>query len=280
MRKATVVVAALLVLLVMALPVGAITSGEEDGEGHPNVGLVTFYDGDGEYLWRCSGTLIDKKVFLTAGHCTDGTEAARVWFDADLSDLLYPYDDCDGCVTGTPIRHEDYAWGAADPHDVGMVILDDEVTGIVPADLPGEELLDQLKKEGVLRQRGSEAENAFFTMVGYGGNLASWPPPELAYDLIRRVAESEYVALTPVWLHLSQRAVFEEGGTCGGDSGGPVFWVEDGPGKGGRGRVPDKTLVAVTSWGDPYCIATGFYYRIDTPETLQWIYDQLPDPEE
>lgn len=30
----------------------------------------------------------------------------------------------------------------------------------------------------------------------YCGSLASWPPPELYYDKIRRVAESEYVALT------------------------------------------------------------------------------------
>ena len=59
--------------------------------------------------------------------------------------------------------------------------------------------------------------------MGYGGTLESWPPPVLAYDKIRRVAESEYVALTKFWLHLSQKAVFDESGTCFGDSGGPVL---------------------------------------------------------
>ncbi|MGC9336164.1 MAG: trypsin-like serine protease, partial [Anaerolineae bacterium] len=82
-----------------------------------------------------------------------------------------------------------------------------------------------------------------------------------------RVAPGEYVALTNVWLHLAQRAVFDEGGTCHGDSGGPAFWTED---------DGTETVVAVTSWGDPDCIATGFYYRVDEPETLQWIYDQYP----
>ena len=34
---------------------------------------------------------------------------------------------------------------------------------------------------------------------------------------------AKYVALTQVHLHLSQRAVFEESGSCFGDSGGPIF---------------------------------------------------------
>ncbi|MGC9333387.1 MAG: trypsin-like serine protease [Anaerolineae bacterium] len=277
MRKATVLVAALLALLVMAMPVGAIVGGDLDGEGHPNVGLM-IAEIDGEPAWRCSGTLIAPTVFLTAGHCTgDGATGARIWFDTDLTgNAEYPYGG-DTSFEGTPVPHPLYAWGGADPHDVGVVILDEPVTGIEPAALPGEALLNQLKQDGLLREGGPES--ASFTMVGYGGNLASWPPPELDYDLIRRVAESEYVALTQVWLHLSQRAVFEEGGTCGGDSGGPVFWVEDGAGKKGRGSAPEETVVAVTSWGDPYCIATGFYYRVDTPEILAWVYSQIPSGE-
>jgi secreted trypsin-like serine protease len=82
------------------------------------------------------------------------------------------------------------------------------------------------------------------------------------------VAAGQYVALTKPWLHLAQRAVFEEGGTCHGDSGGPIFWVDsDG----------NEIVVAVTSWGDPDCIATGFNYRVDTPDILEWILAQFPD---
>jgi hypothetical protein len=102
--------------------------------------------------------------------------------------------------------------------------------------------------------------------VSYGGSLASWPPPELAFDLTRRWAESEYVSLTKVHLHLSQKAVVDESGSCFGDSDGPVFWVD-----------PDgnEIIVAVTSSGDGQCVATGLNYRVDIPYMLQWIVDQF-----
>jgi secreted trypsin-like serine protease len=61
---------------------------------------------------------------------------------------------------------------------------------------------------------------------------------------------------------MSQNQATDDGGTCGGDSGGPAFWTE-----------PDgnEILVGITSWGDPYCISTGFNYRVDIPETLDFI---------
>jgi secreted trypsin-like serine protease len=88
----------------------------------------------------------------------------------------------------------------------------------------------------------------------------------LEYDRIRRVADSEYTSLTKVHLHLSQKAVFDESGSCFGDSGGPVFWHDaDG----------NEVLVAVTSSGDGMCVATGFNYRIDQPYIMEWIYEQI-----
>jgi secreted trypsin-like serine protease len=84
------------------------------------------------------------------------------------------------------------------------------------------------------------------------------------------VSESQYVALTQVHLHLSQRAVFEESGSCFGDSGGPIFWVGD---------EGNETIVAVTSTGDAQCIATGLDYRVDIPDILAWIYEQFPPAE-
>ena len=77
---------------------------------------------------------------------------------------------------------------------------------------------------------------------------------------------SEYVALTKTHLHVSQKAVFDEGGTCFGDSGGPSFWVDD------KGK---EIVVAVTSTGDAQCVATGLNYRVDVPEILEWIKDQF-----
>ena len=40
------------------------------------------------------------------------------------------------------------------------------------------------------------------------------------------VPESEYVALTQVHLHLFQRAVFDEDGSCFGDSAAWISWVD------------------------------------------------------
>jgi V8-like Glu-specific endopeptidase len=255
------------ILTVGAPPAAAITGGDLDGEGHPNVGLM-IADIDGEPQWRCSGTLIAPRIFLTAGHCVgDGATGARVWFDTDLSDNEeYPYGG-ETSIEGTPVPHPLYFWGGDEPHDVGLVILDQPVD-IEPATLPESGLLTQLKKDRILK--GGYKEGVYFRSVGYGGTLASWPPPELAFDLIRRVSESEYVSLTKVHLHLSQKAVFDESGSCFGDSGGPVFRVDS---------EGNEIIVAVTSTGDAQCVATGLNYRVDVPETLEWIYSQFPQAE-
>ena len=266
MKKISIVALLVLMLLLTTLPAAAITGGELDGDDHPNVGLMAA-EIDGVYEWRCSGTLVAPRVFLTAGHCVgDGATAARVWFDTDFADVPdFPYGG-EVAIEGTPVPHDLYEWVGGDPHDVGVVILDDAVTDIVPATLPTSGLLDQLKKDRVLV--GGYEEGVFFRSVGYGGALESWPPPVLTYEKIRQWSESEYVALTKVHLHLTQKAVFDESGSCFGDSGGPVFWVD--PEDNGN-----ETIVAVTSSGDGQCVATGFNYRVDIPESLDWIEEQI-----
>jgi secreted trypsin-like serine protease len=65
---------------------------------------------------------------------------------------------------------------------------------------------------------------------------------------------------------MSQNRSTGDSGTCYGDSGGPTFWyTEDGT----------EYNVAVTSWGDYQCIATGFAYRIDIPSSLDFIYSVM-----
>ncbi len=268
MKRVSILAMLILILAVGALPAAAITGGYVDGDAHPNVGLM-IADIDGEPEWRCSGTLIAPTVFLTAGHCTgDGATGARVWFDTDLTDNEeYPYGGATS-IEGTPVPHPLYGWSGGDHHDVGLVILDEAVTDIEPAALPSPALLTQLKKDRILD--GGHEEGVYFKSVGYGGTLESWPPPVLVYDRIRRWSESQYVALTQVHLHLSQRAVFEESGSCYGDSGGPIFWVDP---------QGEEVIVAVTSTGDAQCVATGLDYRVDTPEILEWINGYLPEGE-
>jgi V8-like Glu-specific endopeptidase len=272
MKRISILAIVAIFVLISALPAAAITNGEPDGEGHPNVGLM-IADIDGEPQWRCTGTLIAPRVFLTAGHCVgDGATSARVWFDTDMTDNEeYPYGG-ETSFEGTPVPHPDYEWGLSDPHDVGVVILDEPVD-LELATLPDPDLLSQLKKDRILDGgygNQDKEDRVFFRSVGYGGTLESWPPPVLEYEKIRRVAESEYVALTKTTLHLSQKAVFDESGSCFGDSGGPVFW-DDSEG--------DEIIVAVTSSGDAQCVATGLNYRVDVPEILDWINSQVKNNE-
>jgi hypothetical protein len=68
---------ALLVVLAAAIFVvpssQAITDGELDGNGHPDVVLVLM-EVNGVPAFRCSGTLLSPTIVVTAGHCTDRGE--------------------------------------------------------------------------------------------------------------------------------------------------------------------------------------------------------------
>src|SRR5215212_2549435 len=101
---------------VVVQPTRAITGNYVEDTEHPFVGLVVFYDTGGEFLGRCSGSLLTPYVFLTAGHCTgtyeddEGTYApvtARVYFQQDAGAHYDPEKELDP-VTGYP---EDCAAG-------------------------------------------------------------------------------------------------------------------------------------------------------------------------
>jgi hypothetical protein len=253
-RLLLVLVATIALVLSAASPAGAVTDGVPDGGAHPYVGLVVFYDSDGNPLWRCSGTLLSPKVFLTAGHCTAGAALAQVWFDENVTlESGYPYE---GGITGTPYTHPDFGLDFPNTSDVGVVILDGRgARGLGSATLAKLGALDALATK-----RGKQ--ETWFTVVGYG--LQEVKPTEMA-ERSRLLATVQLVnlgsALTDGYNIHHTNAKGTGGGTCFGDSGGPVF-------------VGDSNVIAgITSFGlNANCVGAGFAYRTDIATAQEFIY--------
>ena len=251
-RHLLILVAALAVLMLAAVPAAAVTDGVPDDGAHPYVGLVVFYDAEGNPLWRCSGTLLSPTVLLTAGHCTDGAASARVWFDEAVTLASgYPYT---GGITGTPYTHPDFVWSLPNTSDVGVVVLDKRVR------LNEYAVLADLGTLNALATKRGKQETRF-TVVGYG--LQEIKPVVLA-ERTRLQATVRLVnlrsALTDGFNIHHTNAPGTGGGTCFGDSGGPVFLGDS------------NVIVGITSFGlNANCVGGGFAYRTDIANAQDFI---------
>ena len=137
-RLAAVLLATVAALLMLVGNSGAITGGQLDWNGHPNVAMIVFYQPDGRF--RCSATLVSPTVLVTAAHCTDGvrgkviatfdsvapTPTPRAADDAGDGTSSVGYSaPVTGWLTGTPHAHPlwDGELQLNDLHDVGVVVL-------------------------------------------------------------------------------------------------------------------------------------------------------------
>ncbi len=77
-----------------------------------------------------------------------------------------------------------------------------------------------------------------------------------------RPGQGKLLNVMPGWVNLLQNPAAGNGVTEPGDSGGPVFWIE-----------PDGTrvVVGVGSFNHGMGQATSLYWRMDLPETLDFI---------
>jgi hypothetical protein len=268
-RRALLAAAAVAVAAVLgaAGPASGITNGVPDGDNHPYIGLAVFDvelpDGTQVPSHRCSASLLTPTVVLTAGHCTDGTVAARVWFDSDVqTNPEYPFSGATS-YDGEPFTHPDFCieCGNGLPgfafRDVGIIVLSEPVpTSVVDeyADLPATNLVDTLRNK------------AGIDLVGYGVSvrLTGGGPPVWTGPRIRMFAPAEIISKNFVhsdeFIRFSANPGGGKGGSCFGDSGGPDLL-------GGT-----DTVLAVNSYvTNNNCAGTGYGSRVDIPEVLTWV---------
>ena len=201
---------------------------------------------------------MSRRVFLTAGHCTDyllslGQTTAYVTFDPDFGTdsahnmFTTPYH---GAVHQNPNYKKPYQ------NDTGIVLLDAPVTDIAPATIAPRHFLDGFSSK--------ELNDLIYTNVGYGTSekvVVKGPGPTFPFDGIRKWTVSGFHALNPEVIHLDQSLARGLSGTGYGDSGGPTF--VDTP----TGQV----VISVVSSGDVPCYSTSTDQRVDSDDAQDFL---------
>jgi hypothetical protein len=284
-KRMAALFATLVAATAFAAPVGAITYNAEKDFVHDFVGLVVFYTtpdpetGD-PFSHRCSGSLISPTILVTAGHCTDddGVETGRVYFQQAVAPNYSP--DAFGGLGGDETTGYPYENGVTFSHtwtygeifagfpvekdtkDVGVVQLDHPYNppsghfGV----LPEAGLIDDLVAEA----GANDKQDVRFRTSGYG-LLDQDPVPDPG--LRERLMAWGYLIentnpLTTYQLKTTNNPSKGKGGSCNGDSGGPVF------------QEGTNVIAAVVSFGwNPQCKGQDYSYRLDRQAVLDWIRD-------
>src|SRR5512132_2932291 len=276
MRRLLILIATMLGLVSVGTPAAqAITGNFEPDFEHEYVGLIVFYDANGEFLWRCSGSLLTDRVFLTAGHCTDigeGAVSARIYFEQDAGANYDPVTQVDP-VSGYPetggiTAHTLYSYGFANfagfPNtlDVGLVILDAPVQTVYPEI----DTYASLAAAGTLDAYGT-GQDATVTVSGYGVSrinpvkLESYRSRLMATTYIPNLVSHNTAGFN---VQIATNPGGGRGGTCFGGSGGPIL-LDD-----------TDVIAAVNSYvmgvGNT-CGGVGFAYRTDQQAVIDWMLE-------
>jgi len=269
MRKKFALIATLLIAILMLVPsVSAITFGQPDNGEHPYVGTLLFVQ-NGVGYYSCSGTLISPTVMLTAGHCVEEAgntnDVTYVRFEEDAMAGYAEAKSLDQWLKKNWIEakaviphpmYDDFSQFPA-TYDVGLVILSKPVHMSTYGQLPSLGFLES-----------SVSPQDTFTAVGYG--MQGYVPAFYA-DIYARYKGT--VSLVELKSNSAggHSAKFTNnpgvgngsGGTCFGDSGGPVFYQNT------------NMVTAVVSWGITPCIGVDYQFRVDTSIALDFIYQHL-----
>ena len=291
--KRTIVGAAACAVAFMAssvTPASAITYGQPDAGEHPYVGFMIFFVPSEPGWFSCSGTLLDEDTFLTAGHCTfdigvDGADSdpsggTDVWVTFDETETLagwparadYPDEaslyaarrawlDANPLYTsGTAIPSPDYDDFASFPvtSDVGVVELDE------PQSLRTYGVLAPLGTAEALAGTAKLRNTNLVETVGYGIQSVQPHPADVEsrFKSTSRIVEISGNQSSGGNLHTlnNPSGPGGVGGSCFGDSGGPVFVNNT------------NQVIAVVSYGpSKTCHGADYSWRVDTVDAYEFI---------
>ena len=290
MRKLVSAVVAMVAVAATAGSVGAVTYGEPDAGEHPYVGFMIYFVPSEPGWFSCSGTLLDDDTFLTAGHCTFGvgTEGADagdggtdVWVTFAEEDVLAGWparadyateeelyearsawlDANPDYVPGAAYTHPDYDDFAEFPvnYDVGVVELD-EPTGVTTYG----ELADLGAADQLAGSTGRGRNDALVETVGYGVQSVQPHPQndDSRYKSTSRIVEVNGNQSEGGNLHTSNNPSSQggRGGSCFGDSGGPVFINNT------------NQILGVVSYGpSATCHGADYAWRVDTVDAHEFV---------
>jgi hypothetical protein len=299
MRKLVLsLVTAFVVACTAATPAAAITYGELDAGEHPYVGFMIYFDPAEPGWFSCTGTLLDADTFLTAGHCTYGigtdgevelgpdgqpltSGGTDVWVTFEDTDVLagwparadYPTEEAlyaarsawldanPDYISATAYPHPDYDDFSGFPvtYDVGVVELDRAAPVTTYA-----ELAPLGTAESLAGATGRDRNRALVENVGYGIQSVQPKPMDetTRYKSTSRIVEVKGHTATSGNLHTlnNPSPVGGRGGTCFGDSGGPVLVNNT------------NQVIAVVSFGNSLtCHGADYSWRVDTQDSYDFI---------